>query len=186
MISINLLPKNLRCEYLPNPLGLDISNPRLSWILESKEKNQQQTSYQILVASDPKILKEDKGDLWDSGKVDSDSSIHIEYNGSPLKSNMNCYWKVRVWNKEYEPSDWAEPAMWSTGLLDPDDWEAKWIGEPRRKLPIGKLNKYFRKKRIDPSPLIRKSFNLKGKVKRVILYATALGVYELYINGKKL
>ncbi len=95
-----LEPQDLRCEYLVNPLGIDVVEPRLSWTLQSGQRGQTQTAYRILVASSPKLLDKDTGDLWDSGKVVSDQSNQIAYAGRPLESQMECYWKVRAWDKD--------------------------------------------------------------------------------------
>jgi len=119
---------DLRCEYLVNPLGIDATEPRLSWTLESGQRGQAQTAYRILVASDPKLLAQDTGDLWDSGKVASDQSIQIAYAGRPLESQVRYYWKVRVWDTDGEPSSWSKAACWTMGLLGPDAWKANWIG----------------------------------------------------------
>jgi len=94
--------ENLRCEYLVNPLGIDAAKPRLSWIMTSSRRGEKQTAYQILVASSPKLLANDKGDLWDSGKVASDESAQIVYAGAPLVSRQSCFWKVRVWDSTAE------------------------------------------------------------------------------------
>jgi len=91
---------NLRCEYLANPLGIDVQKPRLSWAIESAHRGERQTAYQVLVASTPAKLANDQGDLWDTGKVASDQSIQVEYAGQPLESRMACYWKVRFWDKD--------------------------------------------------------------------------------------
>ena len=123
-----LSAQNLRCEYLENPLGIDVTTPRLSWTLKSDEPRQKQTAYQIIVASTPELLASGEGDLWDSGKVVSDQTLHIAYAGSALASRQRCYWKVRTWDKNDEPSSWSESALWSMGLLDPGDWNnAQWI-----------------------------------------------------------
>ncbi|NLH40417.1 MAG: family 78 glycoside hydrolase catalytic domain [Planctomycetes bacterium] len=121
-------PQNLRCEYLMNPLGIDVVEPRLSWTLESDKRGQVQTAYRILVASSPKLLDKETGDLWDSGKVVSSQSNQIVYAGKPLESQMQCYWKVQVWDKDEKPCSWSKPAFWTMGLLKPDQWKAKWIG----------------------------------------------------------
>src|ERR1700726_1902735 len=84
----------LRCEYLENPLGIAATVPRLSWIMTSNGRGEMQTGYQILVASSMKLLQEDRGDMWDSGKVDSDQTSQINYGGQPLASRENCFWKV--------------------------------------------------------------------------------------------
>ena len=120
--------QDLRCEYLANPLGIDVVEPRLSWTLQSSQRGQAQTAYRILVASDPKLLGKETGDLWDSGKVVSDQSIQIAYAGRPLESQMRCYWKVRAWDKDDQPSAWSKPAFWTMGLLSQDPWKADWIG----------------------------------------------------------
>jgi alpha-L-rhamnosidase len=119
--------ERLRCEYLTNPLGIDAAKPRLSWILQSAERGQRQTAYQVLVASTPDVLAKDQGDLWDSGRVASDQSVHVEYAGTPLGSRMRCCWKVRAWDKDGRPSTWSQPAFWTMGLLQPSDWQGKWI-----------------------------------------------------------
>jgi len=111
-----------------NPLGLDVIEPRLSWITESDQRAQLQNSHQILVASTEEHLKQDKGDLWDSGKITSDRSHQLVYKGKPLTSRMCCYWKVRIWDQDGRVSLWSEPAFWSMGLLEPQDWHAQWIG----------------------------------------------------------
>ena len=120
--------KKLRCEYRINPLGIDVVKPRLSWILESDERGRMQRAYQILVAGSEEKLKRNKGDLWNSGKVESDRSIHVAYKGKELKSRVRCYWKVRVWDKDGKVSAWSEPAFWTMGLLQAKDRQAKWIG----------------------------------------------------------
>ena len=117
----------LRCEYLENPLGIDVAKPRLNWLMRADERGQRQTAYRILVASSPELLRQDQGDLWDTGRVQSDKSIQIEYAGKPLSSDLHCWWKVRVWDKDGRPTEWSKPARWSMGILDPAEWQAKWL-----------------------------------------------------------
>ncbi len=124
---------DLRCEYRENPLGIDVVKPRLSWVIEdggprSELRGTKQTAYQVLVASSEELLKNDQGDLWNSGKVASDQSNQVEYLGKPLESRMQCYWKVRVWDQNGQASAWSAGATWGMGLLRPEDWRAKWIG----------------------------------------------------------
>ena len=121
----------LRCEYLKDPLGIDVAQPRLSWVLsadKSAVRGQQQSAWQVLVASSPRELAANRGDLWNSGKVMSDQSIHVRYHGRALTSGQPCYWKVRVWDERGKPSAWSAPARWTMGLLQPSDWHARWIG----------------------------------------------------------
>ncbi len=130
-----LHPNLLRCEALTNPLGIGERAPQLSWIGESDRRSERQTAYQILVASSAESLAKNDGDLWDSGKIDSDASIGVAYAGKPLASRAECHWKLRVWDRDGQPSAWSEPARWTVGLLAPEDWRAKWI-DPTRPPPL--------------------------------------------------
>ncbi len=123
-----LAPSYLRCEYLADPLGIDEPAPRLSWIVESGERDQRQTAYRILVSTNEQALKRDRGDLWDTGKVASDDSICAVYHGPTLVSHQHCFWKVKVWDRDGRESAWSRPARWSMGLLQANDWKADWIG----------------------------------------------------------
>jgi hypothetical protein len=161
----------LRCEYLENPLGIDAAQPRLSWILDSNERGQRQTAYQILAASSADELKKDRGDLWDSGKVSSDQTTFVTYGGKPLASRQACFWKVRSWDQDGQPSPWSKVAFWEMGLLKTDDWQAQWIA---RTTNMDEL----------PAPLFRRELTLDGKIKRARVYICGLGYYELHINGQ--
>src|SRR5882724_3331113 len=117
----SLRVQNLRCEYLPNPLGIDSKEPRLSWKLASDQRGATQSAYQIQV-------RDRQGDLlWDTEKVLSDQSLHIPYRGPALHSRQHCTWGVRVWDSNDHPSPWSEPGWWEMGLLHPTDWQAQWI-----------------------------------------------------------
>src|SRR6185369_7937000 len=107
-----------------------IRQPRLSWVLQAgaSERNRSQSAYQILVATDFRKLEVDQGDLWDSKKVQSAESILVPYEGKPLLSGLDCFWKVRVWDEQGNPSGWSEGARWRMGLLERSEWKAKWIG----------------------------------------------------------
>lgn len=162
----------LRCEYLENPLGIDAPHPRLSWILESSQRAQHQTAYQILVASRPEWLEEGRADLWDSGRVRSSQSIQVDYAGRPLVSSQQCHWTVRVWDNDGKPSPWSRPARWEMGLLKPADWQAQWIARTTDT-------------NVSPAPLLRRTFDVNGKLARARAYVCGLGYYELYVNGRK-
>ncbi len=126
---------DLRCEYTHNPLGIDTPKPHLSWKMQSDVPGQKQTAYRILVASSQAKLDKDVGDLWDSGKIPTDQSLYIAYSGKPLQSKMECYWKVKVWDKDGKATPWSETAQWVMGYLSPDDWTAKWIQAPDPIMP---------------------------------------------------
>jgi alpha-L-rhamnosidase len=164
--------ETLRCEYLENPLGIDTPQPRLSWVLESKQRGQKQTAYQVLGASSEAALKANTGDLWDSGKVSSDQTLQVVYAGKTLSSSQRCCWKVRVWDKDGTPSTYSHPASWEMGLLSPKDWQGQWIG---RTTDTNSL----------PAPFLRRTFTLDAKIRQARAYICGLGYYELHINGKK-
>ena len=121
-------PVHLRCDYLANPLGIDDPAPRLSWQSDNTERDWHQTAYEIRVASSVSGIDEiDKPDVWDSGKQTSAESVGIVYGGPKLASQTRYHRTVRVWDATGNGSEWAKPAWWEMGLLDSDDWKAKWI-----------------------------------------------------------
>ena len=131
-----------RCEYMVDPVTVGAGSPRLSWIMAADRRGQRQTAYHILVASSADLLAKDQADLWDSGRIASDRSIHVEYAGKPLPSRMRCHWKARIWDQDGKVSAWSKPASWTMGLLKPDDWKGRWITAskwfmPREYRPIG-------------------------------------------------
>ena len=193
--AADLTATNLRCEYLSNPLGIDVVQPRLNWIVESSQRGQKQTAYRILVASSEGQLKRDRGDLWNSGKVISNETVCAIYDGKPLTSQQRCYWKVKVWDKDGKESAWSAPARWSMGLLKPEDWKAKWIGldggeesesavlagakwiwfpegSPAANAPV--RSRYFRRVLVIPEG---------RKIRRAVCTMTANNEFTLLVNG---
>jgi alpha-L-rhamnosidase len=173
---------HLRCEYLKNPLGIDAVKPRLSWILESSDRGQKQTAYRINVSSSKEILQKNTGDLWDSGKVKSDLTNQIVYEGKKLHSRMKCYWKVFVWDNNRSMRESHGDGFWTMGLLDEEDWKGSWIGmelDPRflkpEKLAAG-----------PPPPWFRNTFALGKPVKSALVYITARGIFRLHVNGQQI
>jgi alpha-L-rhamnosidase len=135
--EIRLKPAHLRCEYRVEPWGLEERQPRLSWLVESEARGQKQTAYHVLVASSEEQLRQDRGDLWDSGKVASDETTCVVYSGKPLVSHQRCWWKVQVWDRDDQASGWSKAARWSMGLLAATDWRAEWIGyDKARQIPL--------------------------------------------------
>ncbi len=172
--------QNLRCEMLVNPIGIDVTKPRLSWEIVSEQRNVLQIAYQVLVASSKEKLKRDEGDLWNSGTVNSDASIHIPYAGKPLTSRTQCFWKIRTLTTKGE-SAWSEPASFSIGLLNKTDWKAKWIGYDKTSA-WDSITQFSRLS----SRYFRKQFQSLSTIKRATVYIVGLGLYELYINGHKI
>ncbi|MBN1942743.1 MAG: family 78 glycoside hydrolase catalytic domain [Phycisphaerae bacterium] len=160
------------CEYLANPLGIDTPKPRFGWVLQSGRNGTMQRAYQVLVADSPEELTRERGDLWDTGKIESDESVNIEYQGKPLASRQRCFWKVRVWDDQGHRSPWSETARFEMGLLEPSDWHGRWIG-------LGGENTAA------ISPLLRKEFRVEGPIRRARLYAAGIGWSEYHLNGKR-
>src|SRR6266436_3378535 len=169
-----LLVKDLRCEYQVDPAGIDVRRPRLSWQLESSERGVAQTSYEVRVAASGADLAKSKA-LWQSGKRASDTSVQVEYEGPALESARIYYWQVRVADNHGHLTAWSKAAHWEMGLLEPADWKGKWI-TPNLEEDETKSN---------PAPMLRREFSVKKKVERARLYATAMGLYEMELNGKR-
>jgi len=122
----------LKCEYKANPLGIDVVKPRLSWKIVSQQRGVRQSAYQIRASRNADDLAAGEKLLWDSGKVLSEKSIHVVYDGPGLVSGQRVWWQVRAWDEKASGSAWSEPAWWEMGLLKVSDWKAQWI-EPNLK-----------------------------------------------------
>ena len=179
-----LIPTYLRCEYLVEPLGLQEPSPRLSWIVESGDRAQRQTACHVIVASKPELLAQDKGDLWDSAIVPGDETLCVPYTGKPLGSHQRCYWKVKVWDKDGLESPWSEPASWTMGILKPVDWKGDWIGYDKPRAPFVGHGNSTSNVYLPPATYFRTKFRLEKPVVRATLYATALGLVDMHLNGR--
>jgi hypothetical protein len=181
---------HLNCEYKINPAGVEARSPGLSWQLSSKQRNIIQTAYRVLVSDNPAFLKNGKGNVWDSKKVNSGSSVQVFYAGVKLEPTTTYYWKVMVWDNKNNASKWSEVATWQMGLLTKGDWKgAQWIAYDKIAdsnvaiLPVdGKKDKYSGNNIL---PLLRKSFTINKPVKKATMFVTGLGHFEMSLNGKK-
>lgn len=162
----------LWCEYQHAPLGLDRLHPRLSWQLQSETRGAAQSAYQIQVSTERDFTSM----AWDTGIVESDQSLHVPYRGEMLQACTRYFWRVRVWDEKGVPTAWSNTAVWETGLGGAEAWRGKWISA-WPSLPIGKDQQ--------DCPYFRKVFHVDGEIASARLYATALGVYEMRINGKR-
>ncbi len=186
--------KDCRTEYLVNPLGLDKQRPRLFWRVESDQPGMLQSAYQIQAASSEALLAAGTADKWDSGKVEQGHSIQIPYAGVSLRSEETCFWRVRIWDQDGVQSRWSETARWTMGLLERASYKGKWIG-PKPDFIEGEEQPEAEEsgaivtekaERVQRRPTyLRKEFALDGKIKRAYAHATALGVYELHMNGER-
>ncbi|MCU0348397.1 MAG: family 78 glycoside hydrolase catalytic domain, partial [Saprospiraceae bacterium] len=166
---------NPTIENRKNPIGLDEQSPRFSWMIDAAgRRNVTQVYYEIWVGTEPEGLPRGKKLVWNSGRVKSDASILVDYSGPALQPSTRYYWQVRVWDNNGQISKWSEMSYWQTGLLDPKNWKAKWIGLPYQEDSL----KW-------PSPILRKEFDAKRRVKMATAYITARGMYEAHINGQR-
>ncbi len=165
--------EHLLCNNLPNPVGTDISQPEFTWQLNSDKRDVMQTAYEIRVGESEPLLLKGKNLQWNSGKIKSDQSVHVSYNGTALQSGKKYFWQVRTWDNHGNISNWSEPAFFQMALLNKNDWKAKWI-EPGFTDIVGQ-----------PSPMFRKEFSATKKIKSATAYITAHGLYEAKINGRR-
>ncbi len=182
-------PIDLRCEHRGDVPCVDDPAPRLSWTLESSGRDKRQTAYRILVAGDPDELRAGLARLWDSGRVESASSVDVVYAGRALPPASDCWWVVQVWDEAGEPSPWSEPARFRTGLRE---WRAHWISrddldDPGVPVPEAASERAgdIMLERCRPAPFIRRAFVVEGPVRRAMLYATARGLVDLQVNGAR-
>lgn len=161
-----------------DPLGIDVPQPRLGWQMRSPRTGQHQTAYQVLVSTSRSSVKPGRATMWDSGKVTSDESVSVRYDGAALAPSTEYWWAVRVWDKDDRASRWSTPERFETSLMSTDgetNWDgARWISM-EGKAPGS-----------DAAPVLRKESELSGKkVDAVRLYVSALGTYDAYINGQR-
>ncbi len=167
-----LAAERLRCEHLVNPRGMDRRPPRLSWQVQASRPGTTQTAYQVLVASSPQGVLDETADVWDSGKVPSSECVLVPYGGSALTSRQQLHWSVRVWDDLDLASPYAPAASWEMGLLDLADWQAQWIA-PAAPTTASAVT------------YLRTDLQVSGPVRRARAYVTALGLYELHCNGRR-
>ena len=188
-----LFAENLTCEYRINPLGINVTQPRLGWYLSTNNlelRDQKQSAYHILVASNTEKLDQNQGDLWDSEKTESIQQHQIKYQGKSLTSGERIYWKVRIWDQEGNVSDWSEPAFWEAGLLKQEDWgRARWIAlevlKDSQQIVPGLHHSMEKGLPRDKLPIFRKEFNVSRSLERATLFISGLGQYEALLNATK-
>ena len=160
----------LRVENLQNPKGIDTAEPRFSWTILSDKQDVHQTAYQIVVSTD-------KGEVWNTGRVESDQQLWVRYQGQPLKSATSCTWKVKVWTNVGETA-WSDEASFGIGLLKENHWTGRWIGMEQL-LPDEERGLHTRL----AARYVRKEFELNKPVKRALAYVAGIGLHELHVNG---
>jgi hypothetical protein len=171
--AAGLTAYQLECGARRDPVGIEAANPRLSWKLNSDNRGDSQTAYEILVAGSAAKLRSGVGDLWGSGRVASSETAWVPYAGAPLRSFQHCWWKVRVWSALGGASAWTEPAEWTMGITDVRDRKGGWISTPTNVLRSG------------PMPLFRHEFVVNRPLRRALAFVSGLGFDELRIDGAK-
>ncbi len=170
-------------EHRTDPLGVDAGRPRFGWRMRSADRGRSQGAYQILVASSPDRLTATRADVWNSGRVRSSDSVAVRYAGKQLRASTRYHWTVTVWDAEGRPVGTSAPAFFETGLLSTDGvggWEgAQWIGM-KGKAPNSAGAPMLRKEE-----RLRAAGSAKPKVREARLYVSALGVYDAYVNGRR-
>ena len=187
-------PVKLECESLITPLGMDTAKPRLSWKIQDSRPGARQTAYQIQVASKAELLAGGKGDVWDSGRVESDNSQGVIYGGPAFEPSKRYYWRVLVWDKDGKAGAPSEPSWWETGLLQQENWKSKWIGYEEPELRqvresgaewITSADGEAPKDATSTKHEFRLHFNLAKPVRRATLYATGQDSAGAWLNGKQ-
>ncbi len=175
---------HLRCEYLVAPPGLDERTPRLSWTIESDRRSASQTAYRVRVSSSAEKLARDEGDLWDSGRVESNQTTHVAYAGKPLGSREACHWSIQAWDNAGQTAR-SNPSLWTMGLLEKKDWSACWIAADPEIIKRDKEAIAPTLTEPGTPALFRKEFDVPGPVRRATLYASARGVFKLRLGGRR-
>ena len=152
-------------------LGIDAVNPSFSWCLNSSIRGDKQTAYRLIIASSQKKLNENVADIWDGGKITSAEQYNVKYAGPSLKSNTKYWWKVSVWDKNNNQSNFSESKSFITGFMSPSDWTASWIQSINNTVSIPYM--------------LRKEFLNKKSIEYATANICGVGQFELHINGEK-
>ena len=163
---------NLEVDKLISPLGLDNKNPDFSWIIKSEGYDVVQTHYQIFVATDEVFSKNSL--VWDSGRVSSDKSVYVKYEGEALLYDTKYFWTVKVWTNQSKRATQSKIMNWKTGLMNADNWKSNWITVNDEDMTSPKI------------PYFVNDFRVDSKIISANLYITSRGVYEAHINGKRI
>ena len=163
-ISAKPVVTNLQTNHMHEPQGIGSARPVFSWyISDDSRRNVSQSAYRL-------VVRQEGTTVWDSGKVLSDASAGVKYAGAELLSDKEYTWKVMLWDDKDKITGWSGQATFSTGLYHTDDWDASWI-EPNEVS--------------SDAAQFRRVFKPKKAVERVTLHTSALGMYEAFVNGRR-
>lgn len=158
----------IRIEHLRDAFGIGTDRPRLSWIVEAESKDWRQIAYEI------EAYDADGQPRGQTGRVESDQSVLVDWPFAPLQSRERVSLRTRVWGNDGKESAWSEPVLVEAGLLHSEHWSAKFVS-PAWEEDVTRSN---------PSPYLRREFKLHAGIMSARLYITSLGLYEAEINGQ--
>lgn len=162
---------NLQTEHLVNPIGLDNPHPRLTWQMQDAAEGAKQTAYQITVGTDSLQVLKGIGADWQSHKVNSSANLFAYY-GRALRPFTKYYWSVMLWGKDGKPGR-AEAGSFEMGMMQNANWQSFWISDEESI-------------QAKAAPYFRKTFTNGKHIVSARAYISAVGLYELYINGQKI
>ena len=162
----------LKSEYLVNPIVLDVKTPRFTWKIKDQRRGAIQKAYKISVGTDSAKVAAGNGSHWNTGKVNADLQM-VVYVGKALQAFKKYYWSLTVWDKNNQKVQSERLASFEMGMMEVRNWKGSWISDSRD------INK-------KESPYFRKEFNIQKKIKKARVYIAAAGLFELYLNGKKI
>ncbi len=158
--------KKLTVENEVAPVGVKTKTPRFSWVLSSDKNGVKQLGYRIVVHEWP------HSEVWDTGFVESDETVNIEYRGATPSVDTQYYVSVEIKTTD---GDISAETTFRTGLFDRQAPEIAWI---RPSVP---------EKEYKFSPYFRREFALKSdEIAYATIYISSRGWYDLYLNGKSL
>ncbi|GHU61623.1 alpha-rhamnosidase [Bacteroidia bacterium] len=169
-------PAHLRCEYLENPLGIDVRSPRFTWLLDDSRYEAKQTAYRLIVDTDSSAVIKGQGAYWDTQKNNEDKMLAV-YSGKELIPFTKYYWSVHIWDKD-GVEKLSPVASFETGMMDMSNWKGTWISDGHT-TGGNSIN-------VKPAPYFRKEFATSKKVKSARAYIAVAGLYELSINGERI
>jgi len=164
-------PTNLRVQDNAEQLGVDVANPNFAWYVNDSDRGEKQTAYRIIVASNQQNIDANRGDIWDSGKINSSNQYGVKYAGTPLISNTKYWWKVMTWDKDNKKSAWSKDITFITGFLSQSEWTADWI----KAISNTKSVPY----------MLRKEFSISKTISYTTANICGVGQFELHLNGTK-
>ena len=187
-------PEKLECESLVTPLGMDAEKPTLSWQLRDTRDGAKQTAYEVQVATSAANLTSGKGDVWDSGKVESSDSIGVTYGGPAMQPSKRYFWRVLLWDRDAKQYSASDASWWETGLLKQSNWNAKWIGyeEPELRAMRAAGAEWITNPEVadfaattNPRHEFRLRFQISKPIRRALLFVTGQDTAGAWLNGKQ-